>query len=275
MYIFTPVIFLGVAFATNYVAIPITFFIVAILANIFAFVGLILEKYNMKIAGLQYIICGFFILISGYIIIGLIPAIFLFVAGLLAIINKTKMEQMKDDLLGRNKNKLFIIPILTFLILSIGGVSFLWVSVDPIFPESDDFHVEEIGGYSFNIPNNLKLVNDSNFYYDNQKENNYSKSFSKDGERYSDRICITVHKNEASNIEIFPKVEFSPEEDYSENITINGHPAYKFMISGSIGGYYAHYIIPLGDDIIEISVIAVFSFSEIALIEKILEPAML
>lgn len=82
--------FVGLAFALggSSLNIPLTFLGLGILTSILAILGIILEKYNMKIAATQYIICGVFLLISGYLIIGLIPAIFLIVAGIFAFQNR-------------------------------------------------------------------------------------------------------------------------------------------------------------------------------------------
>lgn len=58
--------------------------VVCVLASVFGLIGIFLEGHDKKVAAFQYIVCGFFVLICGVFIIGLIPSIFFFVAGLLA-----------------------------------------------------------------------------------------------------------------------------------------------------------------------------------------------
>jgi len=57
------------------------FAVVMVLANIFALLGIWLEGHDKKAASFQYLVCGFFVLISGVIIFGFIPAILFFVAS--------------------------------------------------------------------------------------------------------------------------------------------------------------------------------------------------
>jgi len=85
----------GAALSGSSLNLPLTFLGVGVLASILVVLGIVLEKYDMKIASAQYIICGLFILITGYFIIGLIPAICLFVAGVFAFQNRQKDENVE------------------------------------------------------------------------------------------------------------------------------------------------------------------------------------
>ena len=82
------------AFTGSSLNLPLTFLGFGFLTSILVVLGIILEKYDMKIASAQYIVCGLFLLITGYFIIGLIPAICLFVAGIFAFQNRVKDETM-------------------------------------------------------------------------------------------------------------------------------------------------------------------------------------
>lgn len=69
----------------------IVFSSVCVLSSLFGIVGIILEGYDKKIAAFQYIVCGVFVLIGGLLLFGVIPAIFFFVAGILAYQDSTKV----------------------------------------------------------------------------------------------------------------------------------------------------------------------------------------
>lgn len=69
---------------------------VCVLASIFGLIGIFLEGYNKKVAAFQYLACGFFVLIGGVFIIGLIPSIFFFVAGILAYQDGNKVVDYNE-----------------------------------------------------------------------------------------------------------------------------------------------------------------------------------
>ncbi|MBZ9570560.1 hypothetical protein KQY27_03245 [Methanobrevibacter sp. TMH8] len=81
------------AFSGSSLNVPLTFLGFGLLTSVFAVFGIVIEKYNMKIAATQYIICAIFLLITGYLIIGLIPAICLIIAGILAFQNKSDLSE--------------------------------------------------------------------------------------------------------------------------------------------------------------------------------------
>jgi len=64
-----------------------------VLASCFGFIGLILERSSKKIASLEYVIVGIFVLFGGAFIFGVIPAIFFFVAGYLAYQDDKKIQK--------------------------------------------------------------------------------------------------------------------------------------------------------------------------------------
>lgn len=76
------------AFTGSNSNIPLIFLGFGFLTSIFIVLGIILEKYDLKIASVQYVICGIFLLITGHFYFGLIPAICLFIAGILAFQNR-------------------------------------------------------------------------------------------------------------------------------------------------------------------------------------------
>ncbi|MCL2312666.1 MAG: hypothetical protein FWC41_09330 [Firmicutes bacterium] len=57
---------------------------IGVIASLLGFAGIILEKHDKKIAAIQYLICGIFVLIGGLFIFGGIPAIFFIVAAYIA-----------------------------------------------------------------------------------------------------------------------------------------------------------------------------------------------
>jgi len=59
----------------------LTFLGIGVLASLLGSLGIVLERYDKKIAALQYVICGIFVFTGGLLVFGVLPAIFFFLAG--------------------------------------------------------------------------------------------------------------------------------------------------------------------------------------------------